>query len=169
MPRFSHAAAGCGTHTARPLPFRPENNSPFFRHYFTRVSLLCLDSFIICLFSEMARQNPPFLFCFFELLHTGPLDDWPKNPINGKPSRISVLYMYVALKGKIFIFHKYCRIPEYIPAAIRIAMAPADRIVLYNIRGACRSHPLNPYLHQNSTVPCQKNLLRLALRVRFYL
>ena len=28
-------------------PFRPENNSPFFRHYFTRAILLCLIEIII--------------------------------------------------------------------------------------------------------------------------
>ena len=44
------------------LPFRPENNSPFSRHYFTRVLLLCLwydhyNSFR----AKMQEENAPNL------------------------------------------------------------------------------------------------------------
>ena len=42
------------------MPFRPENNSPFFRHYFTHALLLCLIAFIICLPEKKATPAGEF-------------------------------------------------------------------------------------------------------------
>ena len=53
-------------------PFRPENNSPFFRHYFTRASLLCLIGIILFQLTGKGNKKIPLFLCSAPspLLHT---------------------------------------------------------------------------------------------------